>query len=143
MNFATNLYFSLLIGIFVNCLQFQISTEEIPPFFGPPLLPNEDFLEKIVGVVTSGSEMLINYKKRSAVMSVVTRVEFINKISVKIELKLKYTSSSLTAWVAGVGELLLICDEFIIITVIFLGCLPNVCNLSDAKIFYKNSRKTA
>ena len=76
-------------------------------------------------------------------MSVVTRVEFINKISVKIELKLKYTNSSLTPWVAGVGELLLICDEFIIITVIFLGCLPNVCNLSDAKIFYKNSRKTA
>ena len=67
-------------------------------------------------------------------MSVVTRVEFINKISVKIELKLKYTNSSLTAWVAGAGELL-ICDEFIIITVIFLGCLPNVCNLSDAKIF--------
>ena len=51
------------LGIFANCLQFQISTEEIPPFFGPPLLPNEDFLEKIVGVVTSGSEMLINYKK--------------------------------------------------------------------------------
>jgi len=51
------------LGILANCLQFQISTEEIPPFFGPPLLPNEDFLEKIVGVVTSGSEMLINYKK--------------------------------------------------------------------------------